>query len=124
MAVAGGSDVEDLGEDYRRGDQLAETARTGPMPILVRASDPDDQIDRIAEMIEEMAALEDPIEPGDVAVLALWRNRVGKIEKLLKAQGCRVQKLDNYDGRPNDRIKIGTYHRAKGLEFKAVFPPT
>ena len=28
-----------------------------------------------------------------------------------------------YDGKPNDLVKVGTYHRGKGLEFKAVFLP-
>jgi superfamily I DNA/RNA helicase len=41
----------------------------------------------------------------------------------LSAAGLRVQPLDRYDGRPNDLVKVGTYHRAKGLEFKAVFLP-
>ena len=34
-----------------------------------------------------------------------------------------VQELDRYEGRPNDLVKVGTYHRGKGLEFKAVFLP-
>ena len=34
-----------------------------------------------------------------------------------------VQRLDNYDGRPNDLVKVGTFHRGKGLEFKVVFLP-
>ncbi len=123
MAVAGGVDIEDLSEAYRRGDQLAEVARQGPRPRLIRARDPDDQIAKIAGMIQKMAAWKDPILPGDTAVLAPWNNQVNKIQKELKGHGLEVQKLDNYDGRPTTKIKVGTFHRAKGLEFKAVFLP-
>lgn len=123
MAVAGGADVEDLGESYLRKDQLAEVARQGPTPRLIRARDPDDQIARIAGMIREMAAWEDPILPGDTAVLAPWNVHVNKICRLLAGGGLEVQKLDNYDGRPTTKIKVGTYYRGKGLEFKAVFLP-
>lgn len=31
--------------------------------------------------------------------------------------------LEHYDGRAVDAVKLGTYRRAKGLEFKNVFLP-
>lgn len=124
MAVAGGSEIEDLEETYRRGDQLARVARQGPRPRLIRARDYDDQIRVIVDMIREMAAWDDPIKPGDTAVLAPWNNDVKKISTMLnKESGLRVQNLGSYDGRPNPKVKVGTYFRAKGLEFKAVFLP-
>lgn len=123
MAVAGGADIEDLGEVYRRKDQPAETAREGPTPRLIRARDPDDQIDRIVGLIREMAASDDPIHPGDTAVLAPWNNHVNKIMRVLKGLRIPVQDLRYYNGQPNEMVKVGTYYRAKGLEFKAVFLP-
>ena len=48
---------------------------------------------------------------------------VERVANSLRAQGIRVQQLDRYDGRPTDLVKVGTYHRGKGLEFKAVFLP-
>ena len=41
----------------------------------------------------------------------------------LRDAGIDAQELDDYDGRPNDLVKVGTYHRGKGLEFKVVFLP-
>lgn len=41
----------------------------------------------------------------------------------LKDQGISCQGLDKYEGIPTDAVKIGTYFRAKGLEFKVVFLP-
>ncbi len=123
VAVAGGCDIDDLEETYRREEQLAEVARQGPRPRLVRARDPDDQINRIAEIIRQMASWDNPIEPGDTAVLAPWNREVNTAAKLLRTRSLKVQKLDKYDGRPNRMVKVGTYDRAKGLEFKAVFLP-
>ena len=123
LAVAGAADVEDLDEDYRRSDQLADTVRDGPRPLLVQARDADDQIHEIARWIRKMAAMDDPIMPGDTAVLVPWNRQAKVAERLLKGCGIGVQSLDRYDGRPNDLVKLGTYHRGKGLEFKAVFLP-
>lgn len=123
LAVAGGIDVVDLGEDYRRGDQLAGTIREGPRPLLIRARDSGDQIREIARWIREMAVMDDPIMAGDTAVLVPWNRQAKTAERLLKGSGLGVQMLDRYDGRSNELVKVGTYHRGKGLEFKAVFLP-
>lgn len=123
MAVAGAAEIEDLDEDYRRGDQLADVARQGPRPFLIRARDADDQIHEIARRMRQLAAMSDPIRPGDTAVLVPWNRQAKTAERLLKSRGLGVQLLDRYDGRPNDLVKLGTYHRGKGLEFKAVFLP-
>ena len=123
LAVAGGTDVEDLDENYRRGDQLAGTVREGPRPILIRARDSDDQVREIARWIREMEAMDDPIMAGDTAVLVPWNRQAKTSERLLKGCGLGVQMLDRYDGRSNEQVKVGTYHRGKGLEFKAVFLP-
>ncbi|MEE1788690.1 3'-5' exonuclease [Streptomyces sp. SP17BM10] len=34
-----------------------------------------------------------------------------------------VVSLEQYEGRPVEAVKIGTYRRAKGLEFKHVYLP-
>jgi len=36
------------------------------------------------------------------------------------AAGIACKNLDRYDGRPSDQVKVGTYHRAKGLEWDVV----
>ncbi len=37
--------------------------------------------------------------------------------------GIPWQGLERYDGVPTPKVKVGTFHRAKGLEFKVVFLP-
>lgn len=48
---------------------------------------------------------------------------VAQVVARLKSDRIGVQELDRYEGRPTDLVKVGTYHRGKGLEFKAVFLP-
>jgi hypothetical protein len=122
LAVAGDSEVDDLGEEFRRGEETAETAREGPQPVLVEATDLDGQIDEVARQVEELTASE-RIGPGDIGILAATNRMVDRVLSKLEAQGIAVQDLAKYDGRPNDLVKVGTYHRGKGLEFKAVFLP-
>src|SRR5262249_50024716 len=63
------------------------------------------------------------IGSGDIGVLVPTNRLVEQVVRRLKVDGVRVQELERYDGRPSDLVKVGTYHRAKGLEFKAVFLP-
>lgn len=58
---------------------------------------------------------------GDIGVCVPTNNRVKEAVAGLRAAGLRCQKLDRFNGLPSPSVKIGTFHRAKGLEFKVVF---
>lgn len=60
------------------------------------------------------------VRPGDVAVLVPTNALVRHYVQLFTASSTATQPLDRYDGRSNERVKVGTYQRAKGLEFKHV----
>jgi hypothetical protein len=60
---------------------------------------------------------------GDMAVLAPARYLVRHYEDLLRQHGIPVELLTDYAGRTTDAVKVGTFKRAKGLEFKVVFLP-
>ncbi|MPY94718.1 MAG: hypothetical protein GEV08_17140 [Acidimicrobiia bacterium] len=117
MAVAGGAEVEDLGEEFRRGDAPADAGRHG-VKLVIHVGCLDEVARRIATLIEH-----DSMGPGDIGVLVPTNRMVNQVVARLKADGLDVQELDRYDGRPTQRVKVGTYHRGKGLEFKAVFLP-
>jgi len=123
IAIAGDHRIEDLGENVRRGDEPISTVRSGPRPVLVQINGLDAQTDEIARRIEDLRSSDAGIGPGDVAVLAPFNTSANSVRARLRTHGLDVQSLEDYDGRPNDRVKVGTYHRAKGLEFKAVFLP-
>lgn len=61
--------------------------------------------------------------PGDLAVLVRTNREVGAWAARLRAHGIQTSALTDYVGTPTDTVKIGTYARAKGLEFEAVYLP-
>lgn len=60
---------------------------------------------------------------ADTAVLCPSLRAIGHYQRLLTQAGIAVCQLEHYDGRAVDAVKLGTYRRAKGLEFKNVFLP-
>ncbi|MGH9192404.1 MAG: 3'-5' exonuclease [Acidimicrobiales bacterium] len=122
LAVAGDSPIDDLGEEFRRGDETAEALRHGAEPWLVEAADLDGQLDEVARHVQELTST-DGIGPGDVAILVPTNWMVDRVVRRLRAERITAQELTRYEGRPNELVKVGTYHRGKGLEFKAVLLP-
>ncbi|MCU4748040.1 MULTISPECIES: nuclease-related domain-containing DEAD/DEAH box helicase [unclassified Streptomyces] len=64
-----------------------------------------------------------PAERADTAVLCPSMRAIGHYQKLLERSDIPVCHLEHYDGHPVDAVKLGTYRRAKGLEFKRVYLP-
>ncbi|MEW2391588.1 UvrD-helicase domain-containing protein [Streptomyces venezuelae] len=62
-------------------------------------------------------------ELADAAVLCPSVRAIGDYQRLLTRAGITVCMLEQYDGRPVDGVKLGSYRRAKGLEFKRVYLP-
>ncbi|MET9600443.1 UvrD-helicase domain-containing protein [Streptomyces sp. NPDC006459] len=60
---------------------------------------------------------------ADTALLCPSMRAIGHYQRLLTQAGLAVCQLEHYDGRAVDAVKLGTYRRAKGLEFKNVFLP-
>lgn len=109
--------TDEFGEDGARG-VLTSTVRTGPRPRVHAFADE-------AEETEWIAGELDPDDPRVDAVgilvptnpaVAAWRRRLAE-------GGLGSVNLEEYHGRPMPGVKVGTYHRAKGLEFSRVFLP-
>ena len=120
MACAGSESVNDLGDEYLRGDANPEAARDGARPRLVRAGNLFGQIAHVAAEIDRLCA-EGELGPGDVGVFASSNASVERTVNHLANHEIDCQNLRGFDGRPNRSVKVGTFHRAKGLEFKVVF---
>lgn len=123
IAVAGGHRVEDLGEEFYRADEAVTTIRQGPRPLLIEVDGLDAQIDEIARRIDDLVGTGEGFGTGDMAVLAHTNTMVNRISARLATRGLGIQALAGYDGRSTDQVKVGTFHRGKGLEFKVVFLP-
>jgi mRNA-degrading endonuclease RelE of RelBE toxin-antitoxin system len=123
MAVAGRESVDDLGEEYHRGDEAAEAIRSGGfVPRLVACSDESVERKWIVDTIRQLEN-DGVMGLGDIAIFVPTNRQVDEVIALLKAEQLTAIKLDKYDGRTTPEVKVGTFHRAKGLEFKAVFLP-
>ena len=120
MACTGGQTVNDLGDEYARGDADAEAMRDGAGPVLVLADDFSASIDFVAEQVHLLRQL-GGLGLGDVGVCAPSNRLVKSAMTALKTAGLDSQDLAKFDGRSNNLVKVGTFHRAKGLEFKVVF---
>jgi superfamily I DNA/RNA helicase len=66
---------------------------------------------------------QDGVRFGDMAVLAPDNPTAARWRDVLAAGDIPVVPLVKYAGNPLDQVKVGTFHRAKGLEFAWVFVP-
>jgi superfamily I DNA/RNA helicase len=113
------SDLDGLEE---LGERDVVCVRSGRSPIRVDASDVSSHdaamLTAIAQATEHVG-----VDHGDVAVLAARHKTLDHYRTLLHRAGVPFVDLEKYDGRPAPRVKLGTFKRAKGLEFKHVFLP-
>ncbi|MFE7722654.1 UvrD-helicase domain-containing protein [Nocardia rhizosphaerihabitans] len=61
------------------------------------------------------------IAPADVAVIVATNAQAERCMRALTRVGIKVAPLGRYDGTEIDAVKVGTVHRAKGMDFLAVF---
>ena len=121
MACTGSAPITDLDEEYARGDVEAETYRGGARPRLVTLPSFHDQIAWTARQVLELLK-ESNLSLGDIGVLAATNGLVRKVTEGLQAEGLPCRGLEQLTSGPaGDRVRTGTFHRAKGLEFKIAF---
>ncbi|MFF5669770.1 UvrD-helicase domain-containing protein [Streptomyces hygroscopicus] len=88
---------------------------------VIRVSKPT-QLEHDQALLESLHSLP-PGARADTAVLCPSMRAIGRYQRLLERAGLPVCLLEHYDGRPVDAVKLGSYRRAKGLEFKRVYLP-
>lgn len=121
-AVAGDGVVEDMGEVFRRGDASIEIERDGLRPVLATFQAERDERDWLVDFVKRSVEVEG-IGLGDIGVLVTTNQAAGALLEALRRSGLRAQNLKDYAGEETDAVKVGTWHRAKGLEFKVVCLP-
>ena len=121
LAVVAGDRYDDLDSDPAAGSRELEAARPGGTVVEVAG----DRITQGVRMLEHIRKLhhEDGVRYGDMAVLAPGNSTAARWRKMLASGGIPVIALEEYRGTPCDQVKVGTFHRAKGLEFAQVFIP-
>ncbi|HEU5158170.1 MAG TPA: UvrD-helicase domain-containing protein [Streptosporangiaceae bacterium] len=121
MAIVRDDPFEDLEEMSSDGRRDIEAAYHDGAVVNADADDRGTLDELLIEAIRDRPAPESA--PADAAVLCATRRELDHYHRILTRAGIPVLRLENYDGRPVDAIKLGTYRRAKGLEFKRVFLP-
>jgi len=76
-------------------------------------------------MAAHMAELhsDNDVRYGDMAVLVPTNQAAERWRRVLVRQNVPAILLKEYTGTPREAVKVGTFHRAKGLEFARVFIP-
>lgn len=108
--------TEDFGEDGLQ-SLAASTVRQGVPPTLHVFKLIDEEV---AWVVEELRADDDP---ASVAILVPTNTGVDDWVGRVKVAGLPYRRLTDYAGKPLPGVKIGTYARSKGLEFKRVILP-
>jgi Txe/YoeB family toxin of Txe-Axe toxin-antitoxin module len=109
------SDDMDDGSESRKGTR---SILRGPPPSLQAFAGPDEEA--AAAVAHLRAWIAGGLRPETIAVFARTNREVKSLQRALTDAGLLVHLLaDEEDGQP-PAIALGTMHRAKGLEFKAV----
>jgi len=122
MAVAGSEEVVDLDEEFQRHEEAGQAPRSGVKPVAVECSDELHQMAVLVERIRQASEQHD-VGLGDIGVFLPTNKLVDAVATALHEADLPYRRLDKYEGVPTPEVKVGTYFRAKGLEFKAVFLP-
>jgi hypothetical protein len=121
LEVVRDDDFDDLEEKLQAGSRECEVQRDGGQ--VHRFDTVDQRSQREGLIIHVRWLMDQGIRPGDMAVLVSTNRGATDWKTALHDAAIPTESLLDYDGTTSDRVKVGTYQRAKGLEFAAVFIP-
>lgn len=121
LAVVSTDEYDDLDTDPVAGARAMDLERAGGTVLRCDAADPSEQAEALVQQVR--ACCVHGIRLGDMAVLCPTRAEAARWHGILTRAGLAAIPLESYDGHTVDAVKVGTYQRAKGLEFAAVFVP-
>ncbi|NUT94902.1 MAG: DEAD/DEAH box helicase [Saccharothrix sp.] len=106
--------VDDL--DGAAGVTLREAEVASPGGQAKQWSGPEAELpEALAKAVREL-----PVPLGQAAVITFSNTTAHMCAGLLRRAGVEVCALEDFDGEPDPRLKVGTVHRAKGLDFQGV----
>lgn len=120
-AFIGDDEFDDLEDDIatRSPDEHPYPVRDGTPPRLHELASAEEAAEWLAALIAEDLA--NGADAGDCAVLAPTNAIATIAEGALSASGVAARRLERYAGEHGREVWCGTFHRAKGLEFKRVY---
>jgi AAA domain/UvrD-like helicase C-terminal domain len=122
MNVVGDRPYDDNDDELVTGDRGVKVLRSGPPPAVAEFRDVSEHDSALFKELRE--AIQRPgVDLGDVAVLVPDNHLARRYLQQLEAHGIPALSLENYDGTHSQAVRVGTYRRSKGLEFKIVLMP-
>jgi superfamily I DNA/RNA helicase len=112
----------DLDPTSERGTRDVEVLRGGPPPVQVSA--PHRRGLTTMLLLALRRDNQRGVDYGDMAILTHTRKDGTFLRDYLTEKGIAVQDLAGWDGEPDHKVKVGTVHRAQGLDFASVYLPT
>lgn len=120
-ALVADDDFDDLEAEQEHGARDVVALRSGEAPVELRVQS---VRDHDAALVREIrAACRSGVRPGDIAVLLPTNQLAYRYIGALRRALLPAVSLEDYDGRQPGVIKVGTFKRAKGLEFARVYLP-
>ncbi|RMI39265.1 nuclease-related domain-containing DEAD/DEAH box helicase [Streptomyces triticirhizae] len=119
MAVVAEDTFEDIDGERTPGRREVDLEYRDGAVVRVVAPSAGEQ-DR--ELLDALRALA-PEELADAALLCASKRSIDHYQRLLARAGVPVCPLEGYAGSAVPGVKLGSYRRAKGLEFKRVYLP-
>ncbi len=114
--------LPDATEDFNDGSEQRHSVSLlhGPTPMLQGFDSNTNQVQFVVDRIRATTA--ESIAAHEIAIFARTASHLKPIESALQSAGIATMPLDaDEDAEFADGVKLGTMHRAKGLEFKVVF---
>ncbi|MEC7523852.1 MAG: 3'-5' exonuclease [Myxococcota bacterium] len=108
-------------DDLDGGTQTRTGTRSllrGPEPVLKGYESREVEADEAARRVARW--LEHGLSPNAIGIFSRTRRRARQILAALSAHDINAHELGDEGPTPDDDVQVGTMHRAKGLEFKAV----
>ncbi len=119
--VVATDEFNDLEDGPESGLRAVDIDREGGQVAQVDAADTGSQEAALVHALRW--TVNDGVRSGDMAVLVPTRREARRWRDRLTLADVPVIDLADYDGMPVEAVKVGTYQRAKGLEFACVFLP-
>jgi hypothetical protein len=121
LEVVGDDEFTDLDVDTDSGARGCETERPGGVVRRFPAVDRRSQRDEL--LADLRIELGHGVRAGDIALLCRTNSAASEWRAFLQDADIQVVDLAHYDGHAVNAVKVGTYQRAKGLEFAQVYVP-
>ncbi|MQA97964.1 MAG: AAA family ATPase [Streptosporangiales bacterium] len=120
LELVAGDAYDDLDGPSTDGRRTVHSELRDGQVVRVTAADVAEHDRRLMDALRELR--EEGALPGAALLCGSLRS-VNHYQGRLVRAGIPVVRLEQYDGRPVPAVKLGTFRRAKGLEFKRVFLP-